>query len=213
MRQGQHKNRSRGRNQRRQGNPSNRVYESNGPDVKVRGTAQTVADKYLQLARDAVSSGDIVMSESYYQHAEHYIRIIAANQSQQQQQQQLRAQEAAANAEAAAEEGEAPGTGPQPTEEATAKPARDGGNGDASKSNGSGAATDSDSKASFDGELPQFLKAPVDEPATEEKPKRGRRKKVVEAEAAAEEDTDTSAKDASGDDADGAGSDAEVAVG
>ena len=70
------------------GNPLNRVYESNGPDVKVRGTAQTVADKYLQLGRDAHSSGDIVMAESYYQHAEHYLRIIAAAQAYNQQVQQ-----------------------------------------------------------------------------------------------------------------------------
>ncbi|MGH2359085.1 MAG: DUF4167 domain-containing protein, partial [bacterium] len=67
------------------GNPINRVYDSNGPDVKVRGTAQTVADKYLQLARDAHSSGDIVMAESYYQHAEHYLRILAAAQAYNQQ--------------------------------------------------------------------------------------------------------------------------------
>jgi hypothetical protein len=64
------------------------VYESNGPDVKVRGTAQTVADKYLQLGRDAQVSGDIVMAESYYQHAEHYLRILAAAQAYQQQMQQ-----------------------------------------------------------------------------------------------------------------------------
>src|SRR6476469_8304223 len=69
------------------GNPLNRVYESNGPDVKVRGTAQTVADKYLQLGRDAQVSGDIVMAESYYQHAEHYLRILAAAQAYQQQMQ------------------------------------------------------------------------------------------------------------------------------
>ena len=70
------------------GNPLNRVYESNGPDVKVRGNAQTIADKYLQLGRDAQSSGDIVMAESYYQHAEHYLRIIAAAQAYNAQQQQ-----------------------------------------------------------------------------------------------------------------------------
>jgi hypothetical protein len=62
------------------GNPANRVYDSNGPDVKVRGTAQTVADKYMQLGRDAQSSGDGVMAESYYQHAEHYYRLWLANQ-------------------------------------------------------------------------------------------------------------------------------------
>lgn len=70
------------------GNPLSRVYESNGPDVKVRGNAQTIADKYLQLGRDAQSSGDIVMAESYFQHAEHYLRIVFAAQSYNQQAQQ-----------------------------------------------------------------------------------------------------------------------------
>jgi hypothetical protein len=67
----------RGRN-RRGPNPLTRSYESNGPDVKVRGTAQHVAEKYTQLARDAHVSGDPVMAESYLQHAEHYYRLIAA---------------------------------------------------------------------------------------------------------------------------------------
>jgi hypothetical protein len=82
MRQGPHKNRSRSRGRRPTGggSQSGRVYESNGPDVKVRGTAQTVADKYLQLARDAHSAGDTVMAEGYFQHAEHYLRIVAASQ-------------------------------------------------------------------------------------------------------------------------------------
>ncbi len=62
------------------GNPANRVYDSNGPDVKVRGTAQTVAEKYMQLGRDAQLSGDIVAAESYYQHSEHYYRLWLANQ-------------------------------------------------------------------------------------------------------------------------------------
>ncbi|MFW6076173.1 MAG: DUF4167 domain-containing protein [Hyphomicrobiales bacterium] len=85
MRQGPHKNRSRSRGRRPTGNQSGRVYESNGPDVKVRGTAQTVADKYLQLARDAHSVGDTVMAEGYFQHAEHYLRIVAASQPAPQQ--------------------------------------------------------------------------------------------------------------------------------
>ena len=76
------------------GNPINRVYESNGPDVKVRGSAQTIAEKYQQLARDAHSAGDRVLAESYHQHAEHYLRILAAaqafNQQQASQQQQWR---------------------------------------------------------------------------------------------------------------------------
>jgi len=63
-------------------NPLTRSYESNGPDVKIRGSAQQVAEKYAQLARDAQSSGDRVMAENYLQHAEHYNRIIAAAQAQ-----------------------------------------------------------------------------------------------------------------------------------
>ena len=68
-----------GNNNNRKGpNPLTRSYESNGPDVKVRGTAQHIAEKYMTLARDAQSSGDRVMAENYLQHAEHYNRIIAA---------------------------------------------------------------------------------------------------------------------------------------
>lgn len=80
------KNRSRGRNNnggRKHVNPLSRNFESNGPDVKVRGNAAHVAEKYLQLARDAQSSGDSVMAENYLQHAEHYFRIVAAAQPQQ----------------------------------------------------------------------------------------------------------------------------------
>lgn len=84
MRPGQNK-RMRGRNNRKGPNPLTRTYESNGPDVKIRGTAHHVAEKYLQLARDAQSSGDPVMAESYLQHAEHYFRIIATAQLAQQQ--------------------------------------------------------------------------------------------------------------------------------
>lgn len=77
-------------NNRRGPNPLTRTYESNGPDVKIRGTAQQVADKYATLARDAHSSGDRVMAENYLQHAEHYNRIIAAAQAQLQAQQPVR---------------------------------------------------------------------------------------------------------------------------
>src|SRR6266404_6314157 len=69
-------------NNRRGQNPMTRVFESNGPDIKIRGTASHVAEKYVQLARDARSSGDPVAAENYYQHAEHYFRLIAAAQEQ-----------------------------------------------------------------------------------------------------------------------------------
>jgi len=83
MRQNNKNNRGRGRGGRKSPNPLTRSYESNGPDVKVRGTAQHVAEKYMTLARDALSSGDSVAAENYFQHAEHYNRIIMTAQVQQ----------------------------------------------------------------------------------------------------------------------------------
>jgi hypothetical protein len=65
----------------------NHVFDSNGPDVRVRGTSQQLFEKYLQLGRDATSGGDRVTAESYFQHAEHYFRILnAMNQAAQQSQ-------------------------------------------------------------------------------------------------------------------------------
>jgi hypothetical protein len=78
------KNRQRSRNGgRKHVNPLSRNFESNGPDVKVRGNASHIAEKYLQLARDAQSSGDSVMAENYLQHAEHYFRIVSSAQQAQ----------------------------------------------------------------------------------------------------------------------------------
>jgi hypothetical protein len=98
MRQGQQNRRGRSRsgsgtgsssgsgnsanNNRKGQNPLSRTYESNGPDVKIRGTASQIAEKYSTLARDASSSSDTVMAENYLQHAEHYNRIIMAAQTQ-----------------------------------------------------------------------------------------------------------------------------------
>jgi hypothetical protein len=67
----------------------NHVFDSSGPEMRVRGTAQQLHEKYTQLARDASSNGDRVTGEAYYQHAEHYFRIISAiNQAQNQNGQQ-----------------------------------------------------------------------------------------------------------------------------
>ena len=83
MRQGQQNRRGRGRGSgRKPQNPLARNYESNGPDVKIRGTAAHIAEKYMSLARDSLASGDMVSAESYLQHAEHYNRIIMAAQTQ-----------------------------------------------------------------------------------------------------------------------------------
>jgi hypothetical protein len=73
----------------------NRTFDSSGPEIKIRGSASHVYEKYLQLARDANSGGDRVMAENYLQHAEHYFRIMAAQQAQLAQYQ---AQQAAQNA-------------------------------------------------------------------------------------------------------------------
>src|ERR1700744_1959716 len=90
MRQGPNPKRSRGRNNNNNNNNRRpnmplrmQTFDSNGPDVRIRGSAYQVHEKYLQLARDASSSGDRIMAESYLQHAEHYYRIIAAVQEQQ----------------------------------------------------------------------------------------------------------------------------------
>jgi hypothetical protein len=89
MRQGQNNKRMRGRGGgRKGGNPRNQSYESNGPEVKVRGNPQQIVEKYLALARDASSAGDRINAESYYQFAEHYYRIMNANAAAAEQQRQ-----------------------------------------------------------------------------------------------------------------------------
>ncbi len=95
--------RSRGRG-RRQQNPVNRSYDSNGPDVRVRGTASQVYDKYQALARDAMSAGDRVVAENYLQHAEHYYRIVLSHQPPQTEQTPTSDSEEAAAASAEADE-------------------------------------------------------------------------------------------------------------
>ncbi|HWD57085.1 MAG TPA: DUF4167 domain-containing protein [Stellaceae bacterium] len=83
------------------------TFDSNGPSVKIRGNAYQVFERYLALAREAQSAGDRIASENFYQHAEHYFRMMNANGEalQRQQQQQM------------ANEGEpADGEGEQPEE-------------------------------------------------------------------------------------------------
>jgi hypothetical protein len=75
--------RQRGRGRKSNGQ-QNRNFESNGPDIKIRGSASHVYDKYQQLARDAASSGDRIAAESYLQHAEHYFRVMRSQQQFQQ---------------------------------------------------------------------------------------------------------------------------------
>jgi hypothetical protein len=96
MRSSKSRSRKPNRNNNRQvGNIVNRVFDSSGPEGKVRGTPQQIIDKYNQLARDAQLSGDRVAVENFQQHAEHYLRMLAEaqreqaeRQAQQQQNQQ-----------------------------------------------------------------------------------------------------------------------------
>ena len=79
MRPGQ--NGKRTRRGRKPHNFSNRTFDSNGPDVKIRGTAAHIYEKYQALARDANASGDRIGAENYLQHAEHYFRILNTYQT------------------------------------------------------------------------------------------------------------------------------------
>ena len=99
MRSSKSRSRSKSNRNRQVGNVVNRVFDSSGPEGKVRGTPQQIIDKYNQLARDAQLSGDRVATENFQQHAEHYLRMLAEamreqaeRQAQQQQQQQERQQ-------------------------------------------------------------------------------------------------------------------------
>src|SRR5690349_22054751 len=56
----------------------NQIFDSSGPDVRVRGNAHQVFDKYQALAREAAASGDRIMAEAYWQYADHYYRMIQA---------------------------------------------------------------------------------------------------------------------------------------
>ena len=104
-------NKSRSRNKggnRRQPNNNanivNRVFDSAGPEGKVRGTPQQIVEKYSQLARDAQLSGDRVSAESFMQHAEHYSRMLAVAQKEQAARQAEHAARQAEQAERQAEQ-------------------------------------------------------------------------------------------------------------
>ncbi|RZO30247.1 MAG: DUF4167 domain-containing protein [SAR116 cluster bacterium] len=84
MRQPQNAKRGRGRGRRGNGNAQpnvpnrNTSYESNGPDVKLRGNAQQLHEKYVALAHDAAAAGERITAEAYTQFADHYYRLHQA---------------------------------------------------------------------------------------------------------------------------------------
>ena len=119
MRQGQNQKRARGRG-RKNHNGANKTLDSNGPDVKIRGSAAHICEKYQSLARDAHASGDRISAENYLQHAEHYYRILAANQAANQA--AAAANGAAKSANGAAEEEASDDSEAATAEAAPAKP-------------------------------------------------------------------------------------------
>lgn len=112
--------RSNGRKPHGMGGGAQRNFDSNGPDVKIRGTAAHIFDRYCQLARDAHAAGDRIAAENYQQHAEHYYRImVASGMTQQHRQQQGNPQQAqqfgnGGNGPGESGEGESGAEGDQP---------------------------------------------------------------------------------------------------
>ena len=112
--------RSRGRSNMRSGRAPahrNQALESNGPEGRVRGTAQQILDRYLAMARDAQSSGDSVLAENLFQHAEHYQRLVAQFAPPQQQQ-----QPAQPDAQRSGDTGSEPETEGRPDRDAADRP-------------------------------------------------------------------------------------------
>lgn len=163
MRTNQNSKRARGRGRKPHGNNPNRTFDSNGPDVKIRGNASHIHDKYQSLARDANASGDHVAAENYLQHAEHYFRLMAAVQAQAQ------SRENASDPEAPKErEGRRPNGGGRRNGRPTAVA-------DAGETSEAGTVNDGDLKegddksaagptAAASGEAPSLINADADEP-------------------------------------------------
>lgn len=133
MRSSKSRSRSKSNRNRSVGNVVNRVFDSSGPEGKVRGTPQQIIDKYNQLARDAQLSNDRVATENFQQHAEHYLRMLAeaqreqAERQAQQQQNQERQQQQRSNRQQ--NEGGGPGDAgnqdnqaPQPSDQPEVQP-------------------------------------------------------------------------------------------
>ena len=163
--------RGRGRGNRRSHVPNrNHTYDSNGPDVRIRGNAHQVYEKYLSLARDATASGDRVLAESCFQHAEHYFRILKSFSDEADERQ--RAQGGARPAE-----GEVAPAANDPA--VAAQP-------EADKAPGGEAAVGAAAPESVD-QLPAFVAAPpVTEDSAEAAPKPRRRRTVRAAKTEAE---------------------------
>ncbi|MBF9046884.1 DUF4167 domain-containing protein [Rhodobacterales bacterium LSUCC0031] len=112
MRSSKNRSRSKGNRNRSVGNIVNRVFDSSGPEGKVRGTPQQIIEKYNQLARDAQLSNDRVAAENFQQHAEHYLRMLAEAQREQEARQQFQPQHGGGGGGRERGEGDHQGEGP-----------------------------------------------------------------------------------------------------
>ena len=172
-------NSRRGRSGRRRqggGNNPNRSIDSQGPEVKIRGNAQQVYDKYTALARDAFSSGDRIRGESLQQHAEHYYRMLQAMQPKdrpQDQQQTGQQDQASPKAEQAERDGQARHQNKDHGEGPTAARATD----EPARMDGAAQAASDDA---------QGTPAPEADTAAEDAPKRRRRRRTRRDEAEGE---------------------------
>jgi len=184
--------RSRGRGRRSGGghnNNPNKHFESNGPGVKIRGSAQQILDKYQQYARDAQSSGDRVDAENYLQHAEHYYRVLAKMKPPEKPKPEPREGEAKDEQGAGAENGEAKsgdvksgdGEGQKSDEPRENRRGRGRGRNRRDREDGNSEAAVEAEPVSGKSDA-----AEADKPATEDKPKRRRTYKKREPAAAKE---------------------------
>ena len=201
MRSSKNRSRSKGNRNRSVGNIVNRVFDSSGPEGKVRGTPQQIIDKYNQLARDAQLSNDRVAAENFQQHAEHYLRMLAeaqreqdARREQQQGQQGGGGQRDQNDGGAQRDQGDGGGqqgrSGGQDAGQGKGQSQQDGGDTrDGGKT--SGFDTVMDSGADTDSGL-------VETPETAPKPKRSRTRRPKKSDAPQGEGGDTGSGDAPG---------------
>jgi len=193
--------RSRGRGRRSGGghnNNPNKHFESNGPGVKIRGSAQQILDKYQQYARDAQSSGDRVDAENYLQHAEHYYRVLAKMKPPEKPKQEPREGEAKDEQSAGAETAEVKSDEAEtqkPDEPRENRRGRGRGRNRRDREDTGAQAQSEDEVAEAEPVSGDSQALEAEKPAVEEKPKRRRTYKKREPAAAKEEVTPDSGDD------------------
>lgn len=170
MQQRKRRRRSGGNNNNNNSNNPNKHFESNGPEVRIRGSAAQILEKYQQYARDAQTSGDRVKAEALFQHAEHYARIVAQVEKEVAKQ---RAEREARDAERAAERAT------RDAERASERATRGESNDDKS---------DSDERVSEENEAKVAVSGDASEPPKSERRARSRRKPREDAETATSSD-------------------------